>query len=141
VPHGKTLPPEERQDSILYALQHHGGLTNYWLAGRAGYEDGVFPDGPQWGPPGPAASWKAKRVYRRSYRKGFRIYRYVSRATPEQLAAAHAWLGNQADDAGPEHVCQEIDRWYGGGWKRFVRDLGSAGDAPMTHHPPKADYP
>jgi hypothetical protein len=34
---------------LVRQLQRKWFLSNYWLAARAGYEDGRWPDGPQWG--------------------------------------------------------------------------------------------
>jgi hypothetical protein len=78
MPHSKTFPAQSRNEngegSIVYWLQQDADRnSNYWLAERAGYEDGRWPDGPQWGEPSVSGTWLWGRGFtaRKHHQKGY----------------------------------------------------------------------
>jgi hypothetical protein len=102
-----------------------------------GQEDGMYPDGPGWGPPSPVASRRLRRAYAEQYRWGYRLYTAALAATPEELQAAVRFVvlhysqeWQSIDD--PVRVVAAIEAHYRKykrtrrGWKGFLHDLADA---------------
>jgi hypothetical protein len=123
VPHSKALPITEGKDTILYVMQRSGHRGNYWMAGFAGYEDGRWPDGPQWGPPGWLISKMRFRYYLGRLR-GAKVRRLFCAAVPYELAAAREWSGvrkgTDAAELSDEKAFDYVRENYPGGWEAFA---------------------
>jgi hypothetical protein len=132
MPHSKTLPLSDQRGSILWELHYGGFRHNSWLAARAGYEDGRYPHGPQWGTPAGRSS-KVGREYRKGHRKGAKAHRLFINAAPSELDEARMWLrsvldkgevdeGEVVDSRSDDDVFDAIHAHYMGGWKQFLAD-------------------
>lgn len=108
-------------------------MSEYFM----GQEDGMYPDGPGWGPPSPMTSRSLRRAYAKQYRWGYNLYRLTAAATPEELEAGLALLVHShgqdwqsLDD--PVRIVAGIEMNYRRynrtrkGWRGFVRDIAAA---------------
>jgi hypothetical protein len=93
------------------------------MAGFAGYEDGRWPDGPQWGPPGWLISKMRFRYYLGRLR-GAKVRRLFCAAVPYELAAAREWSGvrkgTDAAELSDEKAFDYVRENYPGGWEAFA---------------------
>ena len=132
VPHSKTLPPSDDPSSVLAALQRGLHRSNLRLSKRAGYEDGRWPDGPQWGEPGTLYSTILLH-YRHGRRQGSRDRQLFLAAVPVEFEHARRWLagredvGDRALKLSDEEAFDAIRSRYIGGWHAFVTERARAG--------------
>jgi hypothetical protein len=140
VPHARTLPSDDLSLALLvYQLRSAKTPAAQKLVAEyfMGQEDGMYPDGPGWGPPAPVAARQLRRAYAKQYRWGYRLYLASVAATPEQLQAAlrimvHHYGQEWQSLADPVRIVAGIEAHYRKyrrtrkGWKGFLKDI--AGD-------------
>lgn len=130
MPHVNSIPPTGEPDELYPWLRTNRALTAPFMATQAGWQDGMYPNDPPWGPPSPAASWKTRRLYRRSYREGYRFFEIAREADPKELARARAYFGDEYIREAIHWSCVDepvwlvwlVERSYPGGWKQLVKD-------------------
>jgi hypothetical protein len=140
VPHARTLPSTDLRLALLvYQLRSTKAPAAQKLVAEyfMGQEDGMYPDGPGWGPPSPVVSRQLRRAYAKQYRWGYRLYLASVAGTPEQLQAALRILVHHygqewqsLDD--PVRIVAGIEAHYRKyqrtrkGWKGFLKDFAAA---------------
>jgi len=107
-------------------------MSEYFM----GQEDGMYPDGPGWGPPSPVVARHLRRAYARQYRWGYGLHLASIASTPEQQQAALGILVHHygqdwqsLDD--PVRIVAGIEATYRRykrtrrGWKGFLKDFAT----------------
>jgi hypothetical protein len=131
MPHGNSVPPTDEPDELYPWLRNNRALTIPFMAEQAGQQDGMYPNDPPWGPPSPVASWRTRRLYKRAYRKGYRLFGIAENADPAELALARTFMGDEFIRAKIPSSCVDepvwlvwlVEKWYPGAWKQLVRDV------------------
>jgi hypothetical protein len=144
MPHARSLPSVDLRLALLtYQLRSAKTpaaqklVTEYFM----GQEDGMYPDGPGWGPPSPVVPRRLRRAYAKQYRWGYRLHLATVASSQAQLEAALRILVHRygqewqsLDD--PVRIVAGIESNYRKykrtrkGWKGFVKDFAPTKQTP-----------